>query len=714
MSKAVSSQDTPLISATTSSEIAALDSRSESATSKEAAPGTERVEAAQGASIDGDDDVIVVAAIERRKDDIKSEEEDKANAPAQAKEDKADAPAQAKKRKKPSAAGTIQKLERASKPRLPTFAFEFYRRREKEKRPKDEKEPRISEMVKRWNSLPAEESDVFTDMADKDRQRFDEEYKLYQDHCERRGKSEPRLQDLVEKRHSIIQKTLTGEGKRKISTAALNKLRPQGYPEAALTSAYGVFCKDRAPELRAAVQAEQAERAPEAPTSSDQQQPGLECQGSAAPDADSEQEEASKKTSSKGSGLKVLKALREQWRGLSAEAKAAYEERVAEDQERFRSEHEAWRESQPDRGLVEEAAFEEAERMQGLKRKRNSSEPRAAKPPRSRRPVLPRERPPTKEPSAQNMGDVLLGTAFMLVEEQKKRRESAAAEQEQGTASRRPAEQPAVEGVSGALRGSLDGVEALPDTSIDDLLGDLAMVEHDQGDGEDDDFSLFGGPEDEGAEDDEQASAPLLPQVPQGAPQALGAQHLCLDESGNIVLNQSSLSMNAGLDMHGDPIEEGVPVMESVSEYRQAYRKTPPCRWTKEETDSFYEALSLYGTDLFLVQTFFRNKSAAQIKSKYKKEEKKNPQLVHEALTEKAQKLTKDTFERLHGKIDTSKHYKPPPSPVPGEERDADGGSPKEDGSDDDLPDFMANAPEPEFAAEDESLTTNRLMALFD
>ncbi|CAE7229274.1 bdp1, partial [Symbiodinium microadriaticum] len=110
--------------------------------------------------------------------------------------------------------------------------------------------------------------------------------------------------------------------------------------------------------------------------------------------------------------------------------------------------------------------------------------------------------------------------------------------------------------------------------------------------------------------------------------QALGPQ-LCLDESGNIVLNQSSLSQN--LTSMDDPLAEGAGgVQEAVSQYTSAYKKTPACRWTDHETQMFYEALSLYGTDLFLVQTFFRNKSAGQIKTKYSKELKKHPDKVQE------------------------------------------------------------------------------------
>eukprot|EP00435_Cladocopium_sp_Y103_P052970 s602_g16.t2 len=148
------------------------------------------------------------------------------------------------------------------------------------------------------------------------------------------------------------------------------------------------------------------------------------------------------------------------------------------------------------------------------------------------------------------------------------------------------------------------------------------------------------------------------------------------------------------------PLEEGMDsnVQEAVSQYSGAYKKTPRCVWTQSETDLFYEALSLYGSDLFLVQTFFRNKSAGQIKTKYNKD-----QTLQDA---------PETFEKLHGKIDTSRHYKPPPEPQPGDEPEPEVPLPEED---DDLGDLGGMPPpEPEYCAEDESLTTNRLMALFD
>ncbi|CAK0889412.1 unnamed protein product, partial [Prorocentrum cordatum] len=218
--------------------------------------------------------------------------------------------------------------------------------------------------------------------------------------------------------------------------------------------------------------------------------------------------------------------------------------------------------------------------------------------------------------------------------------------------------------------------------------------------------------EDQGLEEEEDDLFGFgdLPQT-MGAPKVRGPQ-MKIDASGNIVLDESSLHRTLHADDMADTEEAASTTVQSVSVYTSAYRRTPPTKWTELETEQFYEALRLYGSDLFLVQTFFRNKSTAQIKTKFQKELKKHPDKVDEALTKQAKKLTKHTFEQLHGKIDTSKHYKPPPTPPSGED-EADGSLPGQGRpsapEEDDVP-----PPEPEYSAEDESLTTNRLMALFD
>jgi len=262
-----------------------------------------------------------------------------------------------------------------------------------------------------------------------------------------------------------------------------------------------------------------------------------------------------------------------------------------------------------------------------------------------------------------------------------------------------------------------------PNESVDDLLGELAVVDdaHDEnesaGDQPLDDFDEY---RDESAlmPDDDFFGPPAIPSskyTPEtmGAPTVLGPQ-LGLDEFGNFVLDKSSLAQSVTRE-HAPA--EGVPIQESDSQYCSAYKRKPTCKFSHEETEMFYEALALYGTDLLLVQTFFnksaaRFKSVAQIKLKFAREMKRNGKRVEEVVMRNVKKLTKEPFERVHGRIDTSKHYVPPSSPLPGEECEAERAGFGEE--EDRMPEAEPPPPEPEYSAEDESLTTNRLMALFD
>jgi len=433
-------------------------------------------------------------------------------------------------------------------------------------------------------------------------------------------------------------------------------------------------------------------------------------------------------TEKKKSSIDLLKYLRTAWKNLSDEEKAHYTVIAAQDRERFQTEFETWRQQQPDEGWGD-----------GLTRNmlikiRNTVGWNHR--PKLKKPKVPRAQAINlinKCTQDMDMGEILQCAAAVGLQEQYDERRRQAKEAKEATTNQegsRPSKQP-VTGLQGnddllgteGTNGSTPNPQGIPcemqpNESVDDLLGELA-VSNDAQDEEDfagdlplDDFDEN---LNEGAlmPHDDFFGPPAIPswqETPEtmGAPKVLGPQ-LCLDESGNFVLDKSSLTRDVA-EEHAPA--EGVPIQEAVSQYSHAYKKTPACKWSDEETGMFYEALALYGTDLFLVQTFFRNKSAAQIKSKFSREMKRNGKHVEEVLMRSVKKLTKEPFERMHGKIDTSKHYVPPSSPLPGEEREAEGTGFGEE--EDRMPEAEPPPPEPEYSAEDESLTTNRLMALFD
>jgi len=71
-------------------------------------------------------------------------------------------------------------------------------------------------------------------------------------------------------------------------------------------------------------------------------------------------------------------------------------------------------------------------------------------------------------------------------------------------------------------------------------------------------------------------------------------------------------------------------------------------KWNKEETSKFYKNLSIYGSNFALLAALFKGRSRKQLKNKYKKEERENPKLIKDALTNrKPMELNMDEFEEI-------------------------------------------------------------------
>jgi hypothetical protein len=122
--------------------------------------------------------------------------------------------------------------------------------------------------------------------------------------------------------------------------------------------------------------------------------------------------------------------------------------------------------------------------------------------------------------------------------------------------------------------------------------------------------------EDERARSEVAEGAPLVPQV-----KLVG---------GRIQIDRESLSAT--------PTETGdrgpVTYESARGKIRTSYnsRKGPIVRWTPAETELFYRALRMCGTDFSLMELLLPGRSRAQIHAKYKKEEKDNPRLIERAL----------------------------------------------------------------------------------
>ncbi|XP_030521991.1 uncharacterized protein LOC115735072 isoform X3 [Rhodamnia argentea] len=114
--------------------------------------------------------------------------------------------------------------------------------------------------------------------------------------------------------------------------------------------------------------------------------------------------------------------------------------------------------------------------------------------------------------------------------------------------------------------------------------------------------------------------------------------------------NQSADKSTQGDASHKDgerfPAEQGKGSTNEASttaepapllfNYQSFMEKTPRTRWSKQDTELFYEGIRQFGTDLSMIKELFPKLTRQQIKLKFKKEERQNRLGLSEALASRA------------------------------------------------------------------------------
>ncbi|XP_064384362.1 transcription factor TFIIIB component B'' homolog isoform X2 [Halichondria panicea] len=105
---------------------------------------------------------------------------------------------------------------------------------------------------------------------------------------------------------------------------------------------------------------------------------------------------------------------------------------------------------------------------------------------------------------------------------------------------------------------------------------------------------------------------------------------LRIGNDGNIIIDESSMMMSTTqtASPYSEAVEETSGQVTSDS-FRKCYKIT---RWSKDETGKFFKALSHVGTDFTMMTLLVPNRSRKELKNKFKREEKKSPQLIAQAL----------------------------------------------------------------------------------
>lgn len=123
-----------------------------------------------------------------------------------------------------------------------------------------------------------------------------------------------------------------------------------------------------------------------------------------------------------------------------------------------------------------------------------------------------------------------------------------------------------------------------------------------------------------------------------------------LDADGNIVADENTLTFTrdaaAQAAANSDaPVEEFTDLTQNINRFTHLNnnRRDPADRlpvwksksdpWSEDETDKFYDALRMFGTDFFIISKMFAPKTRRMIKNKFTREEKLDPKRITRALT---------------------------------------------------------------------------------
>ncbi|XP_053722407.1 mucin-17 isoform X2 [Synchiropus splendidus] len=123
-------------------------------------------------------------------------------------------------------------------------------------------------------------------------------------------------------------------------------------------------------------------------------------------------------------------------------------------------------------------------------------------------------------------------------------------------------------------------------------------------------------------------------------------------EDGSLIIDEESLTVEVQRTKGPNPTEDKDPIFErgSTTTYSSFRKGTHTKPWSSEETDMFYLAISMVGTDFSMICQLFTHRARAEIKNKFKKEERLNAWRIDKAFRER-RKLDLEYFTKLLEKV---------------------------------------------------------------
>ncbi|XP_050946239.1 uncharacterized protein LOC103502758 isoform X2 [Cucumis melo] len=99
---------------------------------------------------------------------------------------------------------------------------------------------------------------------------------------------------------------------------------------------------------------------------------------------------------------------------------------------------------------------------------------------------------------------------------------------------------------------------------------------------------------------------------------------------------EENLASEQGKGTDDDEMPDVVDMTSAYFNYQSFMDKTPRTKWSKSDTERFYEAVRQFGTDFCMIQQLFPGKTRRQIKLKFKSEERHHPFRLSDAITNRA------------------------------------------------------------------------------
>ncbi|XP_055718772.1 LOW QUALITY PROTEIN: transcription factor TFIIIB component B'' homolog [Salvelinus fontinalis] len=123
-------------------------------------------------------------------------------------------------------------------------------------------------------------------------------------------------------------------------------------------------------------------------------------------------------------------------------------------------------------------------------------------------------------------------------------------------------------------------------------------------------------------------------------------------EDGSLIINEESLTVEVLRQKGPNPADDGDPIFErgSTTTYSSFRKGTYVKPWSNKETDMFFLAINMVGTDFSMIGQLFPHRGRIEIKNKFKKEERANSWRIDKAFKEK-RRLDLEFFTSLLEKI---------------------------------------------------------------